>query len=159
MADKEPDIKLAKRNFKNLCAMLDDNHWKYETDEERLQIDCSARGDDLPINIRIKLNTELEIVTLYSPMPFTVNAESRNAMLIAVARANYGMIDGSFDYNIKNGKIIFRMTSSYAGTILDKDVFEYMLFTSCHTVDDYNDKFETVNKIKMSAEQIIRFIK
>lgn len=155
----QQSIKLAKQNYNALCAMLDSIKWKYQKFDENLYIDCSARGDDLAINVRIKFNTELELVTLYSPMPFDVEPAMRKKMAIAVSRANYGMVDGSFDYNEDNGKIIFRMTSSYSDSLLSKELFEYMLIVSCRTVDDYNDKFLDVCNKNMSIDQIINFIK
>ncbi|MDE7087326.1 MAG: YbjN domain-containing protein [Clostridia bacterium] len=158
MADTQK-IKLAQKNFKALCAMLDDNKWKYEKDEEQLMINCGAKGDDMTINIRIKLNPDLELATLYSPMPFDVPESKRSIIALAVARANYGMVDGSFDFKYTTGRILFRLTASYASSILSKEAFEYMLFVSCHTVDEYNDKFLTVCKKDMTVAQLFDLIK
>ena len=151
-------VKLAQKNYKALCAMLDDNKWKYEKNEEELSISCSAKGDDMSMDIIIKFNTELEIVALYSPMPFTVPENKRKIMALAVTRANMGMIDGSFDYKYMEGRILFRMTASYASSLLSKDMFEYMLFVSCRTIDDYNDKFLTVTKQDMTVEELFKLI-
>lgn len=154
----QQSVQLAKQNYASLCAMLDDINWKYDKDDENLFIDCSARGDDLPISIRIKFNTELQIVTLYSLLPFTVEESKRRIMAIAVSRANMGMIDGDFDYNDESGRIVFRLTASYSDSLLSKDMFQYILFVSCRTVDDYNDKFLTVSKNDMSIDQVISFV-
>lgn len=151
-------VKLAQTNFKALCAMLDDNKWTYEKDEGALKITTGARGDDLPIGITIRFNTDLELVTLYSLLPFSVPENKRKIMALAISRANLGMVDGSFDYKYSEGKILFRMTASYASSLLSKDMYEYMLFVSCNTVDEYNDKFLTVCKQDMTVEELFKLI-
>ena len=78
---------------------------------------------------------------------------------IAISAANYAMVDGSFDYNIANGNILFRLTSSIRESLVSKDMFEYMLFVSCSTVDNYNDKFLMLFKHVMSLEDFIKFCK
>ena len=152
-------VKLAQNNYKVLCAMLDEKKWKYEKEEEKLSINCTARGDDLPMDIIIKFNTDMEIVSLFSPMPFTVPDDKRNDLAIAIARANYNMVDGSFDYSYTKGRIVFRLTASYSNCLLSKDMYEYMLLVSCSTIDAYNDKFLAVCKKEMSVEEILNLIK
>ena len=83
----------------------------------------------------------------------------RIMMALAVSAANFNMVDGNFDYNVKTGTIIFRLTSSIRESIIGHDMFEYMLFVSCGTVDNYNDKFEKVIKHTMSLEDFIKFSK
>ena len=152
-------VKLAQNNYKLLCAMLDDRKWNYEKNEDNLSVECTVRGDDLPMDVIIKFNTDMEIVSLYSPMPFTVPEDKRNDLAIAIARANHNMVDGCFDYSYTRGKIVFRMTASYSNSLLSKDVFDYMLLVSCGTVDAYNDKFLAVCKKDMSVEEILNLIK
>ena len=149
---------LALSNFKAACAMLDEQDWHYEKDEERLTISCGAQGEDLPMDILVKFNRDMEIVSLHSPMPFTVPENKRNDLAIAIARANNGMVDGSFDYDYVGGIILFRLTSSYKGSLLSKETYKYMLMVSCSTIDHYNDKFLTVCKKDMSIEEIFNYI-
>lgn len=158
MAD-DLNTKLALANFKELCAMLDENEWKYEKDEDNLKIFAKARGEDLPINITIKFNTDMEIVALYSFMPYMIPKDKRDSIAIAVSRVNNAMVDGSFDFDYVGGNLLFRMTASYKGTLLNKDMYAYMLFVSCKTIDDYNDKFLAITKQDMSVDELVKFLK
>lgn len=153
------DMKQAKTVFSSLCAMLDERRWRYEKDEAELAIRCGAQGDDLPMDIRIEVDVKRELVTLLSPMPFTVPENLRANLAVAVSLANYGMVDGSFDYDYLKGRILFRMTSSYRQSLLEKKLFAYMLECSCATIDTYNDKFLSVIKSEMSINQILEYIK
>lgn len=158
MADMDA-IKQAKAAYSTLCAMLDAHNWKYEKDEENYAIHCGVQGDDLPMDLSVEVDAERLIVILLSPMPFRVEEAQRKQMAIAVSAANYGMVDGSFDYDYRSGKIIFRMTTSYRESLIGKELFEYMLFVSCNTIDEYNDKFLMVSKKPMSTDEILEIIK
>lgn len=155
----EQEIKLAKNAFVTLCEMLDSQGWHYNRDDKNLTVKCGANGDDLPIDIRIKVNVEKQLVSLYSQLPFSVPEDDRVMMALAVSAANYNMVDGNFDYNISNGNIIFRLTSSFRESFVSKDMFEYMLYVSCSTVDNYNDKFFMLTKHTMSIDDFIKFSK
>ena len=72
--------------------------------------------------------------------------------------ANNSLVDGSFDYNYLTGHIVFRMTSSYRESLVGKELFEYMLYCSCFTVDEYNDKFLMIAKSDMSNEEIVKYL-
>lgn len=153
------ELTQAKRAYRKFCEMLDDQNWKYNKDDEKLSITTGASGEDLPIDIRVNVDQGKQLVTLLSQLPYSVPEESRVLMAVAVTAANYSMVDGSFDYNLANGKIIFRMTTSIRGSLVGKDVYEYMLYVSCKTVDMYNDKFLMVMKNQMPLEDFINFAK
>ena len=156
---EEKELKQAKAVYKSLCEMLDEREWHYEKNEEELSIECGAQGEDLPIEINIQVDKERQLVTLLSQMPFAVPESRRTALAIAVSQANNGMVDGSFDYDLLSGRIIFRLTSSYRESLIGKDMLAYMLMCACYTIDEYNDKFLMVAKNEMSRNEILEFIK
>lgn len=158
MAD-EKKVKLAKAAFKALCEMLEEHDWHYAKDETELKIRCGAQGDDLPMEIRVEVDVERQLVVLLSPMPFVIPEERRAALAVAVSEANHRIVDGSFDYDYYSGRILFRMTSSFFDSLIGKDVFEYMLMCSCVTIDAYNDKFLLIAKNSMSNEEILKYLK
>ena len=155
---EEKNVKQAQAVFRSVCEMLDEHGWRYSKDESNLLISCSARGEDLPMEIRIRINDDLQIITLYSQMPFLIPENRRKALAVAVCAANNSLVDGSFDYDYRTGGIVFRLTSSYRDSLIGKDVFEYMLMCSFAMVDEYNDKFLMVAKSEMSNEEILNFI-
>lgn len=145
-------------NFSKLCAVLDDNKIKYEKNQDELSVHFLVKGKELPVEILIKFNPQLELLTLYSPLPFTVKEDNRKSAAVGVARVNFGMPDGNFDFNYSTGKIVFRMTAGIANSILGKDAFEYVLFTAIQTAEEYGGKLLTVCEKNMSVDQICNFI-
>ncbi len=154
----EKELKQAQTVFDTMCEMLDDDGWKYEKDPADLSVSCTAQGEDLPIDVNFKIIPELQLVTLVSQMPFKVPENRRTELAVAISRANYGMVDGNFDFDLKNGVILFRLTSSFMGSLLSKELLSYMLYVSCGTVDKYNDKFFILCKNSMTVGEVVDFI-
>lgn len=154
MAD-EKSLKLASSTFDMLVKTLDERKWHYDVNKAELTIDTGAQGDDLPIPLKICVDAGRQVVILYSYLPFEVPENKRIDIALAVSAVNNSIVDGSFDYNALNGRVVFRLTSSFMGSILSKKLFEYMIDVSCFTVDDYNDKLEAVAKGTLDTQKFI----
>ena len=148
----------AKTAFDTICAMLDEKGWSYEKDEEDLRINCGYVGEDLIVDICMRINKEMRLIVLYSELPFVVAESECVPMTLAVNAVNYSLVDGSFDFSLDSRRIIFRMTSSYRESLVSKAVCEYMLDVACSTVDDYNDKFFLYSKKRMDLEELMKSI-
>ena len=142
----EEKLQRAQKTFETLCQNLDEHEWHYEKDEEKLEIECGARGDDLPMDIRIIVDADRQLIILLSIMPFVTPETKRLDTAIATSIVNNKLVDGSFDYDVTSGHMIFRMTSSFIDIEIDGEVFTYMLMVSCRTIDEYNDKFFMLGK-------------
>ncbi len=149
------DLRKAQEMFGVLCRTLEDNDWNYKKNEEALTIECGAQGEDLPIELRIEVDAERKLVILLSTIPARIPEDKRLDAAVAVSVVNNILVDGCFDYNVKTGNLLFRMTNSYMESTLSKEVFDYMLFCSCKTIDDYNDKFFALAKNMMTIQQFI----
>ncbi len=149
------NVEQAKVAFATLCQMLDKNNWSYSKDEEELSVSCSARGDDLPMELRIDVDAERMLVILISHLPFVIKEDKRLDVAIAISAINNMLVDGCFDYDLSSGHMFFRMTNSIIESTLGADAFEYMLFCSCQTIDVYNDKILMLAKGMISIEQFL----
>ena len=153
MADEK--LERAQKVYGTMCSTLDSHEWHYKKDEEKLSIDCGAQGEDLPMEITIKVDAERQLIMLLSHLPFVISEDKRLDVAIAVSAVNDKLVDGSFDYNIADGHMFFRMTSSFIESEIGNELFTYMLMVSCHTIDEYNDKFLMLGKGMMSIEDFI----
>ena len=151
----EVNMQKAKEVFDALVDMLDTRDWKYDKFEEDLVIKSGIKGDDLPIEFIIVVKPKNQVVQLLSRLPFQIPEDKRVDAAIAICVANNGLVDGSFDYDIGEGDITFRLTCSYRESFLSADLFEYMILVSASTIDDYNDKFFMIAKDMMSVQQFI----
>lgn len=145
----------AQKVYETLCATLDKQEWHYQKNDERLSIECGAQGEDLPMEITIKVDSERQLIMLLSHLPFVISEDKRLDVAIATSVVNNKLVDGSFDYNVADGHMFFRMTSSFIESDVGNELFVYMLMVSCHTIDEYNDKFLMLGKGMMSIENFI----
>ncbi len=152
---EELDMQKAVSVYNKLINMLDTNDWNYEKIEDKLMIRSGIKGEDLPIEFIIRIKPEQQIIQYLSVLPVEMPEDKRIDGAIATCVANYGLVDGSFDYDISDGSIIFRLTSSYRESTIGDDLFEYMIYVSSGTIDDYNDKFFMLAKGMMTLQQFI----
>lgn len=152
---EEMNMQKAREVYATLVRMLDTRDWKYEKHEEDLLIKSGIRGDDLPVEFIVYVKPGNEVVQFISSLPFNMPEDKRVDGAIAVAVANYGLVDGSFDYDLRDGEIRYRLTSSYRESTLGEDLFEYMIMVAASTVDRYNDKFFMLAKGMMSIQQFM----
>lgn len=152
---EQKSLEQAKVVFGTLCNVLDNLEWHYQKDEEKLTIECEVQGEDLPIDITVMIDAERMFVILISHIPFVIKEDKRLDLAIAVSVVNNDLIDGCFDYDITSGHMFFRMTNSFIESTIGEEVFKYMIFCSCKTIDEYNDKFMMLAKGVISIEQFI----
>ena len=151
----EANMKKAREIYDSLVNMLDSRDWKYDKFEDDLVIKSGIKGDDLPIEFIMFVKPENQVVQFISRLPFNMPEDKRVDGAIAVAVANYGLVDGSFDYDISDGEIRYRLTCSYRESYLGPDLFEYMIMCAAGTVDNYNDKFFMLAKGMMTIQQFM----
>ena len=152
---QEVNMAKAREVFEEIVNMLDTRDWKYEKFEDDLLIRSGIKGDDLPVEFILFVKPENQVVQFISKLPFNMPDDQRVEGAIAVSVANYGLVDGSFDYDIKDGEIRYRLTSSYRDSNLSHDLFEYMIMCAASTVDNYNDRFFMLAKGMINIQQFI----
>ena len=141
----------AKKVYATMVSALNAKDWHFREEKDRLTIVSSCSGDDIDMNFIIEVDAEREVITFLSRMPFKAPEDKRVDMAIAVFVANYGLVNGSFDFDINDGEIRFRLTTSYCGC----EVGEPFL----NTTDRYNDRFMMLAKGLMTLEQFIELRK
>ena len=153
MADEK--LERAQRVFKALCENLDSHKWKYEKDDSELKVTCIAQGNDLPVEIMITADSDRQLILFLSRLPFIVPEDKRVDIALAVSAINNKLVDGSFDYNYRNGVLLFRMTSSFIESEIGSEMFTYMIMIACITIDEYNDKLLKICGGDLSIEDFL----
>lgn len=152
---EEMNMQKAKQVFNTMIRMLDTRGWHYEKHEDNLLIKSGVQGDDLPIEFIVVVKPKQQVVQFLSRLPFSMPEDKRVDGALAICVANYGLVDGSFDYDLSDGDITFRLNSSYRESTLGEDLFEYIIMCAAATVDNYNDKFFMLAKGMMTIQQFI----
>lgn len=155
MEDKKQTL-YAQEAYETLCTTLDNIGWHYERMDDDLKIMFGVGGDDLPMAFLILVDADRQLIRLLSLLPFQMSDEKRIDGAIATSAINYAIADGSFDFDIETGRILFRMTSSFRESLIGEELFKYMVSVACLTVDRYNDKLCAINDGELSIEDFIK---
>lgn len=145
----------AKKIYATMVSALKKKDWQFDEREEDFAIFSSYTGDDIPIKFAISIDAEREVIRFLSPMLFNMAEDKRIDAAIAVCVANYGLNNGSFDYDLNDGKVYFRLTTSYVGCEVGEEFFMDMMATALLTTDKYNDRFLMLSKGAITIQQFI----
>ena len=149
------EMALAKTVYEDLCTALERRRWKYQKHEDDLVVTFSVAGDDIPMDFVLAVDARRQLLRVFSKLPFTVPEDKRMDLAIATCVASFGLVDGSFDYDIATGSIVFRLTASFRESKIGDGLFEYLVGCSGTTVDAYNDKFFALCKGLISINDFI----
>jgi hypothetical protein len=152
---EELKLQRAQQTFATLCNALDHHEWNYDRNDEKLAISCTARGDDLPVELTVTVDARRQIVMVLSRLPVTIPEDKRIETVLAVSKANDLMVDGSFDMDLGSGKLYFRITNSFIDSELGEELFMYLILCACHSIDEYNDRFLMLAKGMMDLGKFI----
>lgn len=151
----------AKEVFKKFTQYLQKIEWNFKTDtsDGNLFIVTNVVGDDLPMEIIIKIIAERQIIYISSPLPFKFEKERKTAGTVAVCMINNSILNGSFTFDFEDGSMAFKLVSSYCGCeVVSDEFFEYLITVTAVTVDKYNDNLLMISKGKMNMEDLIKVI-
>jgi hypothetical protein len=152
----------AKKAYETFCAYFDGRNLKYDKEESQdgsYKINISGKGDDLTMKFLIVVNPKYDLISILSQMPFNVEEDKLVEGAIATAIITDNLREGSFDFNIDSGAIFFRITSSYMGMDVSKDLCAHLFEISTYTVDRYNDKLFMLAKGGYSTAELYKFVK
>lgn len=156
MANEEIKAVRAQKVYSTLCTHLDAIGLKYDRHDDDKVITLTMHGDDLPIEMLLAVREKQEVISLLSPIRPKVPEDKRIDAAVAVNVANYGIVFGSFDYDISDGELRWRAVLPYGDNTITEEQVKYLVMVSAHTVDNYNDKFLMLNKGMMTVEQFIK---
>ena len=148
----EKKMELAKQVYQTLCRAIEKREWKYDKNEEELIVNFGVNGDDVPMQFIILVDAERQLM---SPLPFKMSESNRMEGAIAVCAASFALADGSFDYDLSDGTVLFRMTASFRESLIGEGLFQYLISCSCATIDKYNDQFLALDKGIVSITDFI----
>lgn len=145
MAD-EKMIQHARDIYEKTKALFTSKDLKYDAHDENMVIKTGITGDDLPMDITVIVNPNAQTISMYSVLPFSVKEDKMAEVAIAVCVANNALIQGCFDYDISEGKVLCKISNSFIETDLSEELIFVMFMRFANLADEYNDRFFMLNK-------------
>lgn len=150
----EKDLRAAQQMYKMLCQTLDDIGYHYQQNEDQMSVHFDVHGEGLPIELTISVDAERDLIRLLSFLPFKVPERRLPDIALGVCRINDVLINGNFDLSVERGRLTFRMVQCYRDSLIDMEVFKYMIFVSLNTIDEYSEKLYLVSRGRMSLDEL-----
>ena len=132
--------------YNTVCRALDSSDLKYHEDKENLIVFLTARGEDLPINVLFRVDTDRNVLTVHSLLDAEASDDKKVEFAVATNAANYALVNGAFDFDIDNGKVTYRMAQPCFDGGISEKIVTYMIYSVFSTVDEYNDRFLMLGK-------------
>ncbi len=141
--------------YQAACKALKENDWSFAEHPENLVITAGAKGDKMPIPLIIQEQRNINTLSIYSELPFTVPETARDRIAVAINLINYNIINGCFDYQCTQGKIIFRIAQYVGeGGITPNDI-HHLILTAYFTANKFNHRIlDIANAAKMSLDEM-----
>ena len=152
------DMAFAKHAYTAFLTALDERGWSYNRNDDELRIEIGVTGEDLPMDLIMRIDTKYQIIRLQSLIPFKMQDDKIMYGSIATNHINYLLAAGSFDYDIGDGTIAFRLVQSFRNTYISSEICSYMIDVSCLTIDKYNDMLFMLGKGHMELSEFIKKI-
>ena len=135
--EERMNLQRARETYETVCRAMENAEWKYEKDDDSLEVSLGMNGDAFPMRCVYRIDKERKVFGLYIPLPFDIPEDRRIHLCLAANLINWQLADGSFECSpIKDG-ILFRVTQCYDGCTVSIDQVQYMILIACHTVDEY----------------------
>ena len=132
---------LALKVYNTMIQALDARNWNYKRDEAKNLVHFSVNGEDIPIKFIMWIDEDRQVIRILSPMAFTFPEDKRIEGAIAACHASYALSDGSFDYDLSDGQVTYRLVHAFHESEIGENLIQYMISCTCVLVDEYNDRF------------------
>ena len=142
--------------FSILCQALDEKNWKYKLAQEKLMVRLGVNGDEIAMEISARIDGEREQIYMISFLPFKIPEDKRIDTAIAILEANRQMAMGSFDLDLTDGTVSYRIVSTYKGSLLSTEAVKLMIDALCSLVDEYNDQLLALSKGMITLNDFIK---
>ena len=110
--------------------------------EEKLQIDGDFSAEPFKVHIKFSIYPENGLVTFFSVLPFEVPVTKVSEFAKLICSVNYNdFYAGNYDYNPDTGKIVFRLTILFRGSIISNELISESVQYVVDTVTKYNQRF------------------
>lgn len=130
-----------------LCRVLKRNEIDYSLSDNNC-VRCSINVRDSEISFVFSVDPSKMLVTLYSRMLSNVPREMSTDAALAICMINHSLSDGAICFDIHEGMIYFKMTSSFYDSGLNDSVCEYMLSVAADTVENYRPSLSRLLTLK-----------
>ena len=132
-----------------------EREWSFKRIPDRTAVRSEIRGKHSMYTVHFRTDEEDEILQIYTMLPHRAPEAHRVKVAEYVARANYGLRIGNFEFDIRDGEVRYKVSVDVEGGTLTNTMIDNMVVAGLSTMDRYFDGFMMVCYGGKSAEEAI----
>lgn len=142
---EEMNRKIAQNVYDMIISTLKSKDYNFlQPDDMKIAFQIDA--DDTPIVFSVVVDAERRLIRMIAGYSITFPQDRRLDGAIATCSTNRNLVAGGFDYDYETGAVVFRISTSFAGSIISPDVFLYMVRRAYSACALYDNKLEQLAK-------------
>lgn len=147
----------AQAEYELLCQTLDEIEVPYTKEEEKLVVRFKIQRDEksVPLTYYMRIFPDAENVLLLSPLQLEVPEDKRFEMSYAINGINTLLFHGVFDFDIKEGSILFRVSTSFIDSIVGAVVFVDLIRMTDVLVNKFHGDLLALAEGNITLDQFI----
>ncbi|MBN2801024.1 MAG: YbjN domain-containing protein [Deltaproteobacteria bacterium] len=114
-----------------------EDEWPFDEVEEHAMLTTGFKGKNGNFRCYVRERSEQEQIAFYSVSPMDVPGEHRTAVAEFVARANYGMVIGNFEFDFSDGEIRYKTSADVEGTEVNQTFVKNLVYANLVMMDQY----------------------
>ncbi|BAZ00996.1 hypothetical protein NIES37_49940 [Tolypothrix tenuis PCC 7101] len=142
-------------------AMLDffsQEDWEFTKLQGELTLRVACQGKNGQWNCYALANEDQQQFLFYSICPLEVPSLNRSTIAEFIARANYGMAIGNFEFNFDTGEIRCKTSIDVTGDRITSSLIERLVYANVITLDQYLPGILAVIEGKLSPTDAIALV-
>lgn len=129
-----------------ITQFLTEDDWYYRFDEEdgTYRMELGLDGDLDHVDICIRVYDDSFTVSMVSPIKVKKDSAKRREMSEFICRANYGLRCGGFQYDIRDGEILYKVYVSCDNIVPSQEMVKHSLYIPAAMFDKYSPGMLTI---------------
>lgn len=124
--------------FKTVCDHFEEHMKSVNIDWEKKTLRFQVYGDHANMDVRIRVCEEDHVLQFFITLPFRVaNEKMRPIVADFVARANWGLVVGSLEFDMRDGELVYHMTQLLENHTIGDQLIGRLFRTGMSTFDRY----------------------
>lgn len=116
----------------------DDWHYRFDEGDGTYRMGLRLEGDLDHVDIHIHVYDDSFTVSVVSPIKVKKNPAKRQEMAEFICRANYGLKCGGFQYDIRDGEILYKVYVSCHNMVPSQEMVKHSLYIPAAMFDKYS---------------------
>lgn len=136
-------------------SYLIDIGWKFEKDDEASVIKTGVNATNASYRLIIYAIEDKDLLTVYVSQDNNIPESKRAAVAEFIARANFGLNLGNFDFDMDDGELGYKVAVDVEGGSLSLDMVGNMVGAAVATMDKYYPGLMSVLFANVAAHDAI----